>query len=66
MIGQDAEVQHIRIGNYNTSVLFDIKTGVVRGIAVEGIHFIRKYNIGTELSAEIPQLVLGQGFGGNR
>ena len=64
MVGQDADVQHIRVGNEDARPFFDLGTRSQRGVPVKSVAFFRKDDLGTKLLTESAQLVLGQGFSG--
>ena len=67
MIGQDAEVQHIRVGKEDPGVLFDLRPLSSAGVSPSKVaQSSALSNVRAELIAQIAQLVLGQGFGGEK
>jgi hypothetical protein len=63
MVGQDAQVEHIRVGQHYTGLPPDGRPLRLRGIAVKGVYIIA-FQHRAEYLPQPPQLVLGQRLGG--
>ena len=66
VIGQDAHMQHIRIGQYNAGGFFNIRSVPLWSVTVEGITFPGLDNVRAGKLIQTAQLVLCQRFGGKQ
>jgi len=63
MVGEDAGVEHVGIGDHYVTLAADGLPGVVRGVAVVGVGLDVCLEIADE-DVDLVHLILGQGLGG--
>ena len=63
VVGKDAGVQHVWVGDHHVPCCADGLSGVDRGVAVVGVGLDVYSEVGDQ-AVELVQLILGEGLGG--
>lgn len=63
MVGEDAAVEHVGIGDDDAFALADLAAFVLGGVAIVAVYLNREF-AGVDEAGGFGRLVVGEGFGG--